>query len=165
MVSSRMCSKPFSKRDSFASITRFVPLAAACFLTACGDSSSCQPIVSLFDPSGQWTGTLVQQESDCSSQVSRGAQFTFSHDVSFGCDSQDEPKLYLFNEDGLNFSQTSFSALGGGSFAVQSQGDNLTIDITYDNADGSLADVTERIRVYSNGRILCSEKYTGQARR
>lgn len=119
----------------------------------------------LFDPSGQWTGTLLQQESDCSSQVSRGAQFAFSHDVSFGCDLQDESVLYLFNEDSLNFTETSFSALGGGSFTVQSQGDNLTIDISYGNADGSLADVTERIRVYSNGKILCSEKYTGQARR
>ena len=160
-----MSSKHSNKRGSLAASTRLIPLIAACFLTSCGDSSSCQPIVSAFDPSGQWTGTLVQQESDCSSQVSRGAQFAFSHDVSFGCNSQDESELYLLNEDGLNFSETSFSALGGGSFAVQSQGDNLTIGISYDNADGSLADVTEKIRVYSNGKILCSEKYTGQARR
>lgn len=142
------------------------PIVAAgliALLQGCGSSDCTLPLTSL-DPSGQWKGTLVRTESDCGSE-SHGAQFSFDHFVSLQCVRSNDSQVYLLNEDNIEFKETSFSTLGGGSFSVQSQRNNQTIDISYDNFDGSLADVTEKIRRYSNGKIVCSEKYQGQARR
>ena len=141
-------------------------VVAACLIAlsqGCGNSDCTLPLTSI-DPSGQWKGTLVRTESDCASE-SHGAQFSFDHFVSLQCVGSNDSQVYLLNEDSIEFKETSFSSLGGGSFSVQSQRDNQTIDISYDNFDGSLADVTERIRRYSKGKIVCSEKYEGQARR
>ena len=142
------------------------PVVAACLIAlsqGCGSSDCTLPLTSI-DPSGQWKGTLVRTESDCGSE-SHGAQFSFDHFVSLQCVGSNDSQVYLLNEDSIEFKETSFSSLGGGSFSVQSQRDNQTLDISYDDFDGSLADVTERIRRYSNGKIVCSEKYEGQARR
>jgi hypothetical protein len=130
---------------------------------ACGGSDCTLPVTSV-DPSGQWKGTLVRRESDCGSNT-RGIQFSFDHFLSLQCVGNDDSQVYLLNEDNIEFKETSYSLIGGGSFSVESLRDNETIDISYDNFDGSLADVTEKIRRYSNGKILCSEKYEGQARR
>lgn len=141
-------------------------VVAACLIAlsqGCGSGDCTLPLTSI-DPSGQWKGTLVRTESDCGSE-SHGAQFSFDHFVSLQCVGSNDSQVYLLNEDSIEFKETSFSSLGGGSFSVQSQRDNQTIDISYDNFDGSLADVTEKIRRYSNGKIVCSEKYVGQARR
>lgn len=130
----------------------------------CGGSSDCDPLLNVQDPSGQWKGVLQRKESDCGA-ASRGATFSFDHQVSLDCNSNGDARVTLFNEDNLEFSETSFSTLGGGSFSVQNREIAVTIDISYDNFDGSLADVTETIRVYANGKIVCSEKYAGSARR
>jgi hypothetical protein len=107
---------------------------------------------------------MIREESDCGN-LTRGEQFSFDHDVSSRCDVDDDSTIYLINEDGREFQETSSSSIGGGSFAVQYEGRDITIDISYDNYDGSLADVTEKIRQYENGRLVCSERYKGQARK
>ena len=140
-----------------------VPILGA--LAGCGSSGDCSNDYTFNDPSGQWSGVLARVESDCGSN-SKGPQFPFTHYVSVQCDAGTESTIYLYNEQNLEFRQTSsVSGIGGGSFTAQYEGDTTTIDISYDNYDGNLADVTEKIRVYANGRILCSEKYAGQARR
>ncbi len=139
-------------------------LSLVSLTTGCGGSSDCTPLLNAQDPSGQWQGVLQRQESDCGT-TSRGMDFAFEHQVALDCGANGDSSVTLFNEDGLHFTETSFDDLGGGSFSVQNRNNGVTIDISYDNFDGSLADVTERIRIYSNGKIVCSEKYTGRARR
>jgi hypothetical protein len=132
----------------------------------CGDNQDCVPVITVtsVDPSGRWAGTLVKKESDCASS-SRGESFNFRHDVSLICDRDNESSVVLVNEDQLSFESTQLNLLAGGPFSVKSEQENQTIDISYDNYDGNLADVTQKIRNYSNGKIVCSELYTGQASR
>jgi hypothetical protein len=140
----------------------FLVLVVALF--GCGGGTDCVPSLLLPDPTGSWTGTMIREESDCGN-LTRGEQFSFDHDVSSRCDVDDDSTIYLINEDGREFQETSSSSIGGGSFAVQYEGRDITIDISYDNYDGSLADVTQKIRQYENGRLLCSERYKGQGRK
>ena len=153
----------FKARESLNFIKSVVALFSIGLFQACGGSDCTLPVTSI-DPSGQWKGTLVRLESDCGSNT-RGIQFSFDHFVSLQCVGSNDSQVYLLNEDTIEFKETSYSLLGGGSFSVDSQRENETIDISYDNFDGSLADVTQKIRRYRNGKILCSEKYQGQARR
>lgn len=130
-------------------------------ITGCGGGSDC----SVFpDPSGLWTGVLERTESDCG-QLSRGARFEFEHYVSTECDSDDDSVVYLINEDNRQFRQTEFDTLWGGSFSVRNSSSDLTVDISYENYDGSLADVSQKIRIYRDDKLLCSERYKGQARK
>jgi hypothetical protein len=133
-------------------------------LFGCGGSSDCGPTVILPDPTGRWAGTMTREESDCG-DLTRGAQFSFEHYVSSRCDANDDSSIYLVDEDSREFQETTSTSIGGGSFTVQYEGQHLTIDISYDNYDGSLADVTQKIRQYQNGRLHCSERYRGQARK
>ena len=132
----------------------------------CGDNQDCSPVITVtsVDPSGRWTGTLERRESDCTSG-SKGASLNFRHDVSLVCDRNNESSVVLVNEDQLSFESIELNFIAGGSFSVRSEQEGLTIDILYDNYDGNLADVTQKIRNYANGKIVCSELYTGQARR
>ena len=152
-------------------VTRNVMLIGAAILVGaafagCGDNQDCVPVITItsVDPSGRWTGTLVKKESDCAA-LSKGDSFNFRHDVSLICDRNDESSVVLVTEDQLSFESTQLNLLAGGSFTVKSEQENQTIDISYENYDGNLADVTHKIRNYSNGKIVCSELYTGQARR
>jgi hypothetical protein len=135
-------------------------------LCGCGGSGDCNSLSGVLnaDPSGRWTGVMSRQESDCGI-LSRGAQFSFDHYVSSECNNSDL-QVSLRDEDNREFRQTSGSSfLGDGSFAVQYEGSDITIDISYDNYDGSLADVTQKIRLYVDGKLRCSERYKGQARK
>jgi hypothetical protein len=132
--------------------------------TGCGGDSDCDPLLNAQDPAGRWKGVLTRQESDCATR-SKGASFAFDHEVWLDCSSDGGSRVSLLNGENLYFSETSFNDFGGGSFSVQSRKNGVTIDISYDNFDGSLADVTQKIRVYANDKIVCSEKYTGRARR
>ncbi len=136
----------------------------AVWIAGCGNSGSCAVGSTLNDPSGLWTGQMVRVESDCGAD-SRGAQFEFEHDVSLQCDSEGDTTVVVYNEDSQEFSQTSYSAFGGGSFTVERATESETINISYDNFEGELSDVTQKIRLYSGGRIVCSELYEGTARR
>jgi hypothetical protein len=147
----------------------FSCLLTACIvgnLVGCGDKTDCVPVITVtsFDPSGRWTGEMVKQESDCG-ENSRGARFAFTHDVSLVCDQNGEASVELSNEDNLDLTSTSLNFLGGGSFTVSGSNSDSAVDISYDNYDGSSADVTEKIRNYSNGKIVCSELYKGRATR
>lgn len=132
-------------------------------LGGCGDDDSCVVRSLINDPSGRWSGQLERVETDCSE--SRGTSLSASHDVSFNCILSDKSEVELTNEEGLRFSERSFSSLGGGSFEVISESSQLRVNIRYDNFDGDLADVEQKIRVYRNGEIVCSELYRGQLRR
>lgn len=107
---------------------------------------------------------MVREESDCG-DASEGEQFSFKHDVSTECDSNSDSDITLVDEQNRSYQETTSSSLGGGSFAVQHESSGTTIDISYENYDGSLADVTLKIRRYENGQIRCSERYKGQARK
>ncbi len=107
---------------------------------------------------------MNREESDCG-DLSRGAEVSFDHDVSLRCDTDGDSAIYLFNEDGREFQETSSTSIGGGSFTVHYEVQDVTIDISYDNYDGSLANVTQKIRHYKSGRLRCSERYRGQARK
>jgi hypothetical protein len=148
------------------SIVRCATLAMCLAFVGCGDNQDCVPVITVtsVDPSGRWTGTLVQKESDCAAG-SKGERFNFTHDVSLICDVRDEASVELVNEDQRTFQSTRLALLAGGSFSVRSEEEDQTIDISYDNYDGSLADVTQKIRNYSNGKLVCSERYSGQGRR
>jgi len=141
---------------------RLVVMAAS--VLGCGDSLTCDQSFLLNDPSGRWSGVLARVESDCAG-ASRGTQFAFEHNVSVECVDSTDSELLLLNEEGLQFSETSSSILGGGFFVVENEQASAIIEISYDNFDGDFADVTEKVRLYSSGRIVCSERYTGQARR
>lgn len=132
-------------------------------LAACGDDDSCVIRSLINDPSGRWSGRLERVESDCSQ--SRGTSLSVTHDVSLNCILSDRSEVVLSNEEGLEFNERSFSSLGGGSFEVSSESSRLRVNIRYDNFDGSLADVEQKIRNYRNGEIVCSELYRGQLRR
>ena len=138
-------------------------LSAIFSLAACGDDDSCVIRSLINDPSGRWSGSLARVESDCAE--SRGPSLSATHDVSFNCILSDKSEVELTNEEGLPFNERSFSSLGGGSFEVISENSQLRENIRYDNFDGDLADVEQKIRVYRNGEIVCSELYRGQLRR
>jgi hypothetical protein len=145
-------------------ISSFTMLAILC---GCGGGSNCSVFTDITkpNPTGRWSGVMVRVESDCG-DASRGDQFTFEHSVSAECDNDDDPRFSLWNEDDQEFRQISGSTfLGDASFTVQHEGPDTTIDISYDNYDGSLADVTQKIRLYVDGKIRCSELYKGQGRK
>lgn len=142
----------------------FVSVASLGTLQGCGSGTSCGPSLLAPDPTGRWGGVMVRQESDCG-DLSLGSQFSFEHAVSAECDSDDDSTIYLVNENNREFVETSSSPIGGGSFTVQYESSGSTIDISYDNYDGSLADVTQKIRLYVDGKLRCSERYRGQARK
>ncbi len=151
--------------QQFGSLPRIVFfLCAALPSVGCGNPIDCDYDYTFNDPSGRWSGTLVRVESDCGS-ASKGAQFNFEHDISLECSSATDTDIYLYNEENLEFKETSSSIFGGGSFTVQNERSGVTTDITYDGFDGRLADVTQKIRVYSDGKIVCSELFKGEARR
>ena len=127
----------------------------------CGD---CDIEILSPDPSGVWIGTLRRVESDCGDESS-GESFDFTHTVSLGCDNDGDTVVELSDQSERTYSHTSYSSFGGGSFSSRWSNSDATIDITYDNFDGSLADVTQKIRVYKDGKIQCSEKYAGRGRR
>lgn len=157
--------KPVSRARHGGSLLKAgVTGCIALLLSGCGDSGSCSSDFLLNDPSGRWVGVLARIESDCGTDT-YGSQLNVDHDVSTQCNTRDESAIVLYNEDNLEFTETSYSSLGGGSFAVQNESVNITTDIEYDNFEGELADVTQKVRRYSNGRIVCSEKYVGEARR
>ncbi len=137
---------------------------AAVLLAGCGGGSTCDTPLLGLDPSGQWRGTFTRQESDCGSS-SLGATFQFDHQVSLACDGNGDSNVYVVNEDNIFFSQTSYSDFGGGSFTAQSKETDLTIDITYDDFGGNTAKVSEKIRRYAGGKIICSESFTTKATR
>ncbi len=136
-------------------------LTFAAALSGCGDEYDC----SMFpDPTGLWTGVLERTESDCGA-LSRGTKITFQHEVSTECDANNSAFINLVNEDNRRFQETSVDTISGSSFSVRSTTPDSTLDISYDNFDSSLADVSEKVRVYNQGKLVCSERYKGQARR
>lgn len=136
-------------------------LALSSALSGCGDDYDCSMSP---DPSGFWTGVLERTESDCGA-LSRGTTITFQHHVSTECGSSNESVIYLVNEDNRRFVETAADTILGSSFSVRSTTPDSTLEISYDNFDGSLTDVSEKVRVYSKGKIVCSERYKGQAQR
>ena len=133
-------------------------------MQGCGGGSNCDLSSFPLDPTGRWAGVMVRVESDCGDD-SRGEEFSFEHSVSQECIG-DDSVIKLENEDLRDFVETdSSSFFGDGSFSVGHESTNIVIDISYDNYDGSIADVTQKIRLYDGGRIRCSERYRGQARK
>jgi hypothetical protein len=102
-------------------------------------------------------------ESDCIE--SRGTLLTVSHDVSLVCVGTDDPEVRLVNEEDLEFDEVSFNAFVGGSFEVVNERARQRVNIRYENFEGDLADVEQRIRIYRDDRIVCSELYRGQVRK
>lgn len=132
-------------------------------MSSCGDDTECGVGTLFNDPSGRWTGRLERVESDC--PEGRGTAITVEHDVDLFCGVSREADVRLHNEDGLQFTSISVSTFGRGSFEVINERSRQRITISYENFDGDLADVEQKIRNYRDGEIVCSELYRGQARR
>jgi hypothetical protein len=138
-------------------------LALATGVSSCGGDDECVVRNIFNSPSGKWSGILERVESDCSD--SRGASLRVSHDVTLTCALTDDPEVRLVNEDGLEFDEVSFSTFGGSSFEVVNDRSRQRINIRYENYEGDLADVEQKIRNYRDGEIVCSELYRGQLKR
>ena len=132
-------------------------------LSSCGGAGECFLRNLLIDPSGRWVGRLDRTESDC--PESRATLLTVEHEVSLDCVLTNQTEVRLTNEDNLDFEEVSFNATGGGSFEVANESSRQRINITYKNFDGELADVEEKIRLYRDGKIVCSEVYKGQLKK
>jgi hypothetical protein len=132
-------------------------------VSACGGDDECILRDIFNSPSGRWSGTLERVESDCAE--SRGASLMVTHNVSLTCALTDDPEVRLLNEDDLEFNEVSFSAFGGGSFEVINERSRQRVNIRYENFEGDIADVEQKIRNYRDGEIVCSEIYRGQVRR
>ena len=144
-------------------INLFFCVSVMAGVIACGGDDECVLRNIFNNPSGQWTGILERVESDC--PESRGTTLTVVPDVSLTCALTDDPEVRLFNEDDLDFDEVSFNMFGGGSFEVSNERSRQRINIRYENFEGDLADVEQKIRNYRDGEIVCSELYRGQVRR
>jgi hypothetical protein len=149
--------------DIFRKLPFLVAASVLASLSACGGDTSCVVRDLFIDPSGKWAGRLERVRSDCIQ--TRGPAISVEHSVHLGCLLTDQPSVTLRNEDGLEFEEESFSALGGGSFEVINESDEQRIEIRYEKFGGTIADVEQRIRIYRNGAIICSELYQGQVER
>lgn len=141
----------------------FFWLTLATGVASCGGDDECVVREIFNSPSGRWSGILERVESDCPESL--GASLRVSHDVTLTCALTDDPEVRLINEGNLEFDEVSFSTFDGSSFEVINERSRQRTNIRYENYEGDLADVEQKIRNYRDGEILCSELYRGQVRR